>query len=147
MYTPGKLIFFDPFYFKDGGSKRKYFLVLKTVDDNVILATLPSSQAHLPSGLTFHHGCLEIQNIGVNCYIFEANRPITKCGWSFEFNTFCYGPWLDDFNITVLHAYHSIEGVDYEVIGELTNEELQQIIECFRNSPSVKRKYRRMLSE
>jgi hypothetical protein len=60
LYTPGKIIYFDPFHFKDGGSKPKYFLVLKAVDNDVILASLPSSQAHLPVTQTIQHGCLEI---------------------------------------------------------------------------------------
>lgn len=147
MYTPGKLIFFDPFYFKDGGSKPKYFLVIKVVGQNVVLASLPSSKAHLPTNQIIKHGCLEVQDSGINCYIFEANRPVTKCGWCFELNTFLYGMWLDDFDIEALKANHSIEGVDYEIIGELTDQELQNVIECFRNSSSVKRKYKRLLSE
>ena len=146
MFSPGKLILFDPFYFKNGGSKRKYFLVLKVMDGEVLLATLPSSKVHLPADQPATHGCLEIENIGVNCYIFEENRPITKCGWSFELNTYCYGSWIDDYSITALSEKHSIPGVDYEIVGELTNEELQNIILCFKNSASVKRKYRRLLN-
>lgn len=146
MYTPGKLIFFDPFYFKDGGSKPKYFLVIKVIEENIILASLPSSKVHLPANQHIRHGCLEVQDSGINCYIFEANNPITKCGWSFQLNTFLYGMWLDDFNIEVLKENNSIEGVDYEIIGELTDKELQNVIDCFRNSSSVKRKYKRLLS-
>jgi hypothetical protein len=146
LYTPGKLIFFDPFYFKEGGSKPKYFLVIKVFDDNVVLASLPSSKVHLPATQTINHGCLEIPDMGINCYIFEANHPVTKDGWSFNLDTFLYGMWLDDFNIEVLKSNHSIEGVDYEIIGELNNEELQNVIKCFKNSASVKRKYKRLLS-
>jgi hypothetical protein len=83
LYSPGKLIYFDPFYFKNGDeSKPKYFLVLKVIDNNVILASLPSSKIHLPATQPIAHGCLEIPESGINCYIFEANKPITKCGWS-----------------------------------------------------------------
>lgn len=146
MYTPGKLIYFDPFFFKNGDAKSKYFLVIKVVEENVILASLPSSKVHLPSNQKIEHGCLEVQDSGINCYIFEANRPITKCGWSFELNTFLYGMWLDDFKIDNLKANHEIEGVDYEIIGELTDAELQNIIDCFKNSATVKRKYKRLLN-
>ena len=146
MFTPGKLLYFDPFYFKDGGNKPKYFLVIKIVGENVILASLPSSQVHLPATQEILHGCLEIPDSGINCYIFIANRPITKCGWCFQLNTFLYGFWLDEYNIDVLSTNYSIEGVDFEVVGELKDEELQSVIECFRNSSSVKRKYKRMLS-
>ena len=147
MYTAGKLIYFDPFHFKDGGQpKPKYFLVLKVIADNAILASLPSSVNHLPRNQELNHGCLEIPDACINCYIFEPSRPITTSGWSFPFHTMLYGNWLDDFEVSALEANYPIEGVDYEVIGELTENELNGIIHCFVNSSTVKRKYRRILS-
>jgi len=147
VYTPGKLIYFDPFHFKDGARpKPKYFLVLKIIDDNAILASLPSSVNHLPSGQPINRGCLEIPDACINCYIFEAGRAITTAGWSFPLNTILYGNWIDDFQINVLRSNYSIEGVDYDIIGELTAEELNDIIQCFATSVTVKRRYRRLLS-
>lgn len=147
MYSPGKLIYFDPFFFKNGDeSKPKYFLVLKVIDNSAILACLPSSKVHLPAAQQIIHGCLEIPEACINCYIFEANRPITKAGWSFQFNTILYGQWLDEFRLDILNANYQIEGIDYEIIGELTDEELKKIINCFSNSASVKRKYKRLLA-
>lgn len=145
MYTPGQLIYFDPFLFKDGSSKPKYFVVLKRINDQVVLASLPSSQAHLPANHSYTHGCLEMPESGINCYVFEAGRPVTKSGWSFPLDTFLYGMWIDEFNTETLKANHPIENVDYEIIGELTDDELRGIIDCFRNSATVKRKYRRLL--
>lgn len=145
MYTPGKIIFFDPFYFKSGGSDPKYFLVLKVIDDDAILASLPSSQPHLPALQEIKHGCLEVPLSCINCYIFEAGRPITKCGWSFRLNTFLHGLWLDDFKVSVLMTTYSIENVDYEIIGELTDGELADVIHCFKNSSTVKRRYKKIL--
>jgi hypothetical protein len=146
VYTPGKLIYFDPFHFKDGSQpKPKYFLVLKVVGDNVILASLPSSVNHLPSTQPLHHGCLEIPDACINCYIFEAGRPITTAGWSFPLNTMLYGNWIDDFEVSILETNYSIQGVDFEIIGELTAQELKGVTDCFATSATVKRKYRRML--
>lgn len=82
----------------------------------------------------------------VNCYIFEANHPITKGGWSFPLHTMLYGNWINDFSIETLSTNHPIENVDYEVIGELTEVELKKVIECFASSSVVKRKYKRLLS-
>lgn len=146
MYTPGKLIFFDPFYFNTGGSKPKYFLVLKSIGSNVILASLPSSQVHLPANQQINHGCLDVPDSGINCYIFEAGRPITKDGWAFNKNTFLYGMWLDEYEVSVLQSNHPIANVDYEIIGELTDDELQKVIDCFRTSSTVKRKFKRHLT-
>ena len=147
MYTPGKLIYFDPFEFDDGTQKPKYFLVLKAIEGNAIIASLPSSQAHLPASQQIKHGCLEIPEASITCYIFEAKKNITKNGWSFPLNTFMHGLWLDDYDIAHLEASYQIEGVDYEIKGELTDEELKKVINCFKNSSTVKRKYKRALSE
>jgi hypothetical protein len=147
VYTAGKLIYFDPFHFKDGSQpKPKYFLVLKAIGDNAILASLPSSVNHLPRNQALNHGCLEIPEACINCYIFEAGRPITTSGWSFSFHTMLYGNWLDDYEVSTLEKNYPIAGVDYEIVGELTAIELNSIIHCFANSSSVKRKYRRILS-
>ena len=147
MYTAGKLIYFDPFHFKDGSHpKPKYFLVLKVIGDNAILASLPSSVNHLPRSQPLNHGCLEIPEACINCYIFEPGRPITTSGWSFTFHTMLYGSWLDDYEISSLEKNYPIAGVDYEVVGDLTEVELNSIVHCFANSSSVKRKYRRILS-
>ena len=144
MYTAGNLIYFDPFYFKDGSqSKSKYFLVLK--DNKAVLATLPSSVDHLPRTIAIEHGCIEISEGCINCYIFKSNISITKNNWAFEFDTFLYGQWIDDYNIELLNDIYPVEEIDYRIIGELTDKELKNVIECFVNSSSVKRKYKRIL--
>jgi hypothetical protein len=103
LFTPGQLIYFDPFHFKNGAaSKPKYFLVLKIVQNNVILACLPSSVNHLPQNQVVVHGCLEIQEACITCYVFKKNRPITKTGWAFPLDTMLYGNWLDDFEMQTL---------------------------------------------
>lgn len=145
MYTPGRIIFFDPFFFKDGASKPKYFLVLKVVNENVVLASLPSSKSHLPANQKIEHGCLEIPDSCINCYVFKANTGITKNGWAFKLDTFLHGIWIDDFSIADLEANHSIEHVDYEIIGDLSDAELLKVLECFKNSTSVKRRYKKLL--
>jgi hypothetical protein len=148
VYSPGKLIFFDPFHFKNNDeSKPKFFLVLKIIDSKIILASLPSSKNHLPANQQVSHGCLEMPAICINCYIFEAKKPITKDGWSFDQNTFLYGFWLDDFSLQEFQEKYQIENVDYEIKGELTQDELSNVIKCFANSSTVKRKYKKMLIE
>lgn len=146
MYTAGKLIFFDPFLFKNGGSKPKFFLVLKVIEGNAVLASLPTSQFHLPANINIDHGCIEIPEGCITCYVFKAGIPITKTGWFFKSETYLHGCWIDDFNIATLEANYQIENVDYEIKGELKDDELQKIIDCFKNSSSVKKKYKRLLS-
>jgi hypothetical protein len=100
----------------------------------------------LPSSHTAEHGCLEMPEAGINCYIFKAKNKITTSGWCFEFDTFLYGFWIEDFSLSDLNENYSLEGVDYEIRGELTEEELKKVIECFSKSENVKRKYKRWLS-
>jgi hypothetical protein len=147
VYSAGKLIYFDPFYFKDGStSKPKYFLVLKVVDSLVILVSLPSSVDHLPRMIDIDHGCIEIPEGCINCYVFKANVAITVHGWGFPLDTFLYGQWIDEYEIELLMDIYPLEGVDYKIIGELTPHELTDVIDCFSKSAAVKRKYRRLLS-
>jgi hypothetical protein len=145
VYTPGLLLYFDPFHFEDGNHKPKYFLVLGVTQQQVVLASLPSSRFHLPADLPFEHGCVDQPVNGINCYLLEANRPITTNGWAFPFRTILYGNCLSDFEIDHLRKRYVIEGVDYEVVGTLQSDELQRILDCFRHSSVVKRKYRRWL--
>lgn len=148
MYTAGTIIYFDPYYFDDGGSsKRKYFLVLKNVDDTTILASLPSSKVHLPNFVEIKHGCVDLPSSCISCYIFESKKAITTSGWSFDLHTFLYGNWIDDHSTTTLQERYQIEGVDYEIIGRLTDHELNNVINCFVHSAVVKRRYRRMLMQ
>ena len=148
MYIEGNIIYFDPFYFKDGNNaKRKYFLVLKVLDQTTILASLPSSINHLPSFATIAHGCLDIVDSYVNCYVFLKDVPVTKNGWSFKFDTFLYGNWIDDYELQVLKQTYQIEGVDYEIVGQLTDVELTKVINCFKDSKMVKRRYKRLLQD
>jgi hypothetical protein len=145
VYTAGKIIHFNPFFFENGNSKNKYFLVIKVIDGNAILASLPSSQDHLPTNTDIKHGCIELPDARITTYVFEANKPVTHSGWGFKQNTFLHGCWLDDYEISSLNKKYAIEKVDYNIIGELTTSELKSIIECFSNSVTVKRKYKKLL--
>lgn len=148
MYEVGTILYFTPFYFKDlSPPKPKYFIVLKILDNGeAALASLPSSRRHLPSFAPTTHGCVEIPEACISCYIFEANHPVTDTGWHFPLDSFLYGQYLDTYETKILQEIYPIEGVDYDILGKLTEPELQAIIRCFANSTSVKRKIKRMLA-
>lgn len=147
MYIPGNIIYFDPFYFKDGSvSKPKYFLVIKVVDGSVVLASLPSSIDHLPRNIDVDHGCIDIPEGNINCYVFKAGEIVTSNNWCFPKTTFRYGQWLDDYDMALLNDIYPVENIDYQIIGELTEAELANVIQCFLNSSSVKRKFKRILA-
>ena len=58
MFEEGNLLYFDPFLFKNGATpKPKFFIVLKNdINDEVILATLPTSKDHIPSDVAITSG-------------------------------------------------------------------------------------------
>lgn len=63
MFEEGNLLFFRPFLFKNGAeSQDKFFLVLKKLEGDILLASLPTSKDHVPSDLEVKHGCLNIPN-------------------------------------------------------------------------------------
>ena len=147
MYHEGSILYFPRFYFKNGAaSKAKYFIVLKNVGDEVLLISLPSSIDHLPRFIDQQHGCLEIPDGNVCCYIFKAGNIITDNNWSFDLDTYLYGEQIDEYELSLLNDIYPIEDIDYEVKGTLLGNELANLLACFSNSASVKRKYKRLLN-
>lgn len=146
MYSPGKILYFDPFYFKNGNtSKPKYFIVLYNDNDNTVLASLPTRTDSVPSTIEIKHGCINSDEINFNCYHFEANRVITTNNWGFDQPTFVYGGQVDNYVLTILKDVYQVEGIEYHIIGTLKKEEYKKLIECFINSSSVKRKFKAIL--
>ena len=146
MYKPGTILYFNPFYFKSGSKDRKYFIVLNNIDNKIIIATLPSSIAHIPTNMQGLHGCIDQPDYGISCYIFTAGRIIATNNFSFPLETYLHGHWIDEYDLEILNILYQIEGIEFEILGELKDEEFTKIIDCFKNSNVVKRKYRRLFS-
>lgn len=146
MYTPGNILYFTPFYFPDGGKvKNKYFIVLATSPENTLIATLPTSKDHIPAQIEKSHGCIDLPDINFNCYYFEAQKPITDEGWGFPLETYIYGPQVALFDKCKFENLYSVQEIDYEIVGKLLEPEFVAIINCIKNSRTVKRKIRRAL--
>ena len=45
----------------------------------------------------------------------------------------------------MLSDIYPVEGIDYEVKGQLKEKEFNDLVNCFKNSASVKNKYKRLL--
>lgn len=146
MYIPGNVIYFTPFYFSDSSiPKRKYFIILKVEGGKNILANLPTSLDHVPHTIAKQHGCIDKPEINFNCYCFEKDRILTENGWGFPKETFVYGEQLKLLSIEDLNSKYKIENIDYQIKGKLADFEFKTIINCMRDSRTVKRKYRRLL--
>ena len=51
----------------------------------------------------------------------------------------------DQFDKTKFDSMYVVDGVDYEIVGELFVDENKALINCIKNSASVSRKIRRLL--
>ena len=91
------------------------------------------------------HGCIEVPEYQVNCYCFQVGKVITNNGFAFPRETFVYGHQVDQFDKTKFDRMYVVDGVDYDIIGELLDDEYQSLINCIKDSGSVSRKIRRLL--
>ncbi|CAM3550218.1 hypothetical protein [Aequorivita lipolytica] len=146
MFEEGAIIYFDPFYFKNGNTaKPKYFIVLKNQANKNILASLPTRTDSIPKMEEIENGCIELPSINLNCFVISNNIQVTECGKSFDFKTHIYGHQIDDYDIEFLKEIYPLENTDYEIWGKMKNELFLSLIACLRNSKSVKRKYLKIL--
>lgn len=147
LFEEGKVLYFDPFYFKDkmGGQKPKYYIVLKKQVDEVVLATLPTSKDFVPSTIEKVHGCIEHPEINFNCYHFAAGQAVCTNGFGFPVETYVYGYRLQTHRVADFVKQVAEGETVITVKGQLTTEEYKAIVDCLRQSPAVKRVYRNAL--
>ncbi|MDR2119388.1 MAG: hypothetical protein LBP64_00755 [Tannerella sp.] len=146
MYTPGTVIYFTPFCFPGGNSKNKYFLVLSTVEDNLMLASLPTSKDHIPRSIEKRHGCINDEATRVNCYLFEAGKIISECGmFGFKRNTYIYGEQIAFVDRQKMRSVYREEGTDYHIVCNLSDTEFQAVKDCLKSSGVVKNKFKSYL--
>lgn len=146
MFKQGQIFYFTPFYFKNGNTaKPKYFVILKNVDNNLIIASLPTRSNKAPSLIGITHGCINEADRMFNCYAFEAGKVITVDGFSFPLATYIYGNEVETYEVNDLSAFSQVENIDYEIKGTLTKDEFNNLYNCLKNSSSIKRGIKRML--
>jgi hypothetical protein len=145
MFSQGNILYFDNYIFSNGSSKPKYFLVIKdnVEDNNILLLSLPSSKVHVPEEFAGNHGCLNIRQKGLGCYIFNNSVPVTECGFKFPLMTYIYAEFVTTASIaSVQNAYKPDE---YRLIGKLLKKEHDDIIECMKKSPKLINKFKKHL--
>lgn len=148
LFEEGKVLYFDPFYFKDkvSGQKPKYYIVLKKFEAEVVLATLPTSKDFVPRTIEKVHGCMDYPKINFNCYYFAVGHEVCTNGFGFPAETYVYGYRLQKHSV----ADFVKQVTDGETVitekGQLTAEEYKAIVDCLKESPTVKRVYRNALN-
>ena len=143
----GTILYFHLFHFKNSGTppKSKYFIVIKHIGDTTLLASLPSSQKHLPRHLQSTYGCLEIPDSGIGCYAFQSGVSVATNNFAFPLDSYLFGQHLDEYNSLTINDMYPFEGINYDILGCLKIDTLVAVIDCFKNSASVKRRFRRLL--
>jgi hypothetical protein len=146
LFLEGQIIYFEPFYFKNGNTaKNKYFIVLKNINNKIIIASLPTRTSKAPSLINVNHGCINDEERCFNCYLFEKGRSITDNNFSFDLNTYVYGNEVEDYEIEILSSIYAIENIDYTIVGKLIEKEYQELYKCLVNSSSIRRGIKKLL--
>lgn len=141
MYPEGQLLRFTPFVFKNGANpKPKFFIVLKHLDDKLVMASLPTSQDHIPTDITYSSGCVNISERSVNAYVFMPDEFVTD-SFSFVKPTFVYGEQVDEYALKYLDEMDTT----IEDLGVIHHDLFIQLKECLKQSALLKRKYRKQL--
>jgi hypothetical protein len=147
VFKEGHLFYFANFKFNNGDEpKDKYFIVLKETADSLIIGTLPTRNNKIPSFVTVEHGCINIEERKYNCYLFQQGKSICKNGFCFDLPTFIYGGEIEYYSKEKMAEDYPKEGADFKIEGELTEDEYKSILDCLRNSNSVKRGIQRKLA-
>jgi hypothetical protein len=146
MIEIGNIIYFDPFYFKNGKpAKPKFFLVLAIVGLESILASLPTSQNFIPQNDITEHSCIDLPNVNMSAFILSANKVVTECGKHFSISTYLYGHQIDSYLIEKMKELYPINGRHYKIWGKVKSDIFSEILDCFIRSKVVKRKYLKIL--
>lgn len=141
MYPEGQLLCFAPFVFKNGAEpKKKYYIVLKHMDDKMMMASLPTSKNHIPSDVPLASGCINIPERAVNAYVFFPEEKVTDC-FSFVLPTFVYGEQVDEYSREYIENMKS----EIEDLGKISDETMANLRNCLKQSVLIKRKYRKLL--
>ena len=152
MFEEGNLLLFRPFLFKNGATpKDKFFVVLKELEGNILLASLPTSKDHVPSDMEVRHGCLNIAERFINVFIFLSGEEIVSkddgSRFAFNKNTFIYGADLDIYPTSRFELQERMAQTSIEKIGKLDDSIFEELVSCLAGSKVVKNKFRKMLEK
>ena len=151
MFKEGYLLYFEPFFFKNGSlPKNKFFIVVKNDENGLLLASLPTSKDHIPADLDVHSGVYEIKERGVSIFVFLANEeiatePVTNKRFAFPRNTFLYAEQLEEYPLLSLQNQYESGLTKVHVVGILDKGIFQAIREFFKQSAKVRRKLKKLL--
>lgn len=147
MFVKRNVIYFTPFYFLNGNTaKPKYFVVIASTAEDTIVASLPTSVNNAPLLNAIEHGCVNHDDRNFNCYIYCKDREICDNGFAFPRTTYIYGNQIDVYSTNLVEQTYKIENVDYNIVGSLTQQEYDALVDCIMKSKAVKRKIKKVIT-
>ena len=152
-HPPGTILHFNRFQFEEPatatrpGERNKFFIVLRTLADQMVLASLPTSKDQIPDSVDQRHGCVLYPSGDLTAYVFEAMEPVAMNGWFFSLRTYMYGYQVRDYNYGTLSRNHGGAGSEVSVKGRLIAKEFQAMVQCILRSIDLKRRYRATLAD
>ncbi len=144
------LYYIPNFQFDNGNNRDKYLIVLTDSVNDRLLLTLPTSIGRVPDHLENNQaGCISCDKSQFNCYRFLQGEVVTDGAPQFFFplDTHLYGEWIGDWSANALQMDYSVNGVDYEFMGQIKKEIFKAILVCFLESSKVKRKFKPRLQK
>lgn len=140
-YTEGQLLSFTPFFFKSGAApKKKYFIVLKHIEEQILMASLPTSKDRIPSDVAIQSGCINHPERAVNAFVFMPKESVTE-RFAFPLPTFVYGEQVDEYSLKHLETMDS----SVEYLGTIHKDLFSRLKACLKQSVLIKRKYSKLL--
>ncbi len=144
MLKPKTIYRAENYIFNNGTSKAKFFVILVTDEDNILLLSLTTSKSKLPVKYEISQGCAHFDNQDGygHSYIWNENQIIGKKGFAFPLKTYLqleFKSQLIEITGDLLKANH----VTKQVIecDELIDTEYITLLNCLLKSRYLKRKY------
>ncbi|HMC00126.1 MAG TPA: hypothetical protein VKN14_03715 [Flavobacteriaceae bacterium] len=146
QFNSFEILFFPSFRFKNGAAPLpKFFIALKKVKNKLIVASLPTSQDHVPDNIKVE-GCIEYPDKCISCFCFFKQKTICDdTGFKFHKDTFIYASAVDTYNLGTLKSYYPIKDIDYFVKGKLSKKLETELYQCLKNSFDLKRGIKKIL--
>lgn len=141
MFQEGQLLKISPFVFKNSNTpKPKYYVVLRHIDEGIMMASLPTSKDHIPADVSVTDGCVDIPERQINAFVFSPATQVTET-FRFPLPTFVYGEGVDEYEQSYLDAMDA----DIDDLGQIESDLFQQLKDCIKKATLLKRKYRKLL--
>lgn len=150
IFKEGHIFYFRPYIYEDGGIPTyKFCIILKALSNDIVTITLPTSQDHIPDNI-LKHGCIDVPEKQIHAYVFAKDKQIAyneKESKEFRFskNTFIYSKLIKQCSVLEWENQISTNQTKVDYIATLNSDEFKALIDCIKNSPSISRKYRKIL--